>query len=456
MRNISVKMKMAIMVIVTIAGLMTLGTVSTMALKQAGAAATKIVVEVAGADAQSAAVEEQLMILNQQISRTVKTGVIIQLVILAVVTGLAVYIGGSLGYAFKSTLEYIGHIEKGDFTKDLPKRLAGRKDDFGKLADGLEDMKHQVGDLIREVKNQGDEIDGIVIRVKDSVDILGENIEDVSATTQQLAAGMQETASSSETIKNMSVEIGEAAKNIAIRSQDGAKQALDIHDRATRAKKETQAKREHANQMQVELRESLTRALEDAKVVQQIEVLTSAIMEITEQTNLLALNASIEAARAGEAGRGFAVVASEIGGLADQSKQAVARIQEVTEGVTSAVGKLADDATHLLEFVAKDVVEGYDMFEKVAEAYNKDAEEIDILINDFSATSEELLASIDGVLDAMDGIANATSEGAQGTSNIAEKVVDVKNLASDVTDEVEKCDDTAKRLNKEISSFVIE
>ena len=41
------------------------------------------------------------------------------------------------------------------------------------------------------------------------------------------------------------------------------------------------------------------------------------------QTNLLSLNASIEAARAGEAGKGFAVVAGEIGGLADESADAV-------------------------------------------------------------------------------------------------------------------------------------
>ena len=38
---------------------------------------------------------------------------------------------------------------------------------------------------------------------------------------------------------------------------------------------------------------------------------------------------SIEAARAGEAGKGFAVVAEEIRVLAEQSKDAVANIQEM-------------------------------------------------------------------------------------------------------------------------------
>ena len=61
--------------------------------------------------------------------------------------------------------------------------------------------------------------------------------------------------------------------------------------------------------MKAEISGSLIQALEEAKVVEQIEVLAQSIMGITAQTNLLALNASIEAARAGEAGKGFAVVA---------------------------------------------------------------------------------------------------------------------------------------------------
>ena len=77
--------------------------------------------------------------------------------------------------------------------------------------------------------------------------------------------------------------------------------------------------------------------MEDARVVENIGVLSDSIMNITSQTNLLALNAAIEAARAGEAGKGFSVVADEIGKLAEQSKETILQIQSVTDEVKGAV-----------------------------------------------------------------------------------------------------------------------
>lgn len=162
-------------------------------------------------------------------------------------------------------------------------------------------------------------------------------------------------------------------------------------------------------------------------------------MQITGQTNLLALNASIEAARAGEAGKGFAVVAEEIRVLAEQSKAAVAHIQDVTKNVMNAVNNLAEGTQKLLGFVGTDVVDSFATFSGMADSYSNDAGQIDGLVTDFSASSEELLASISGVMEAINEVSKAATEGASGTTDIADKTGVVAEKANDIKEKARGC-----------------
>lgn len=62
----------------------------------------------------------------------------------------------------------------------------------------------------------------------------------------------------------------------------------------------------------------------------QILKIVTAVQEIANQTKILSLNATIEAARAGEHGRGFSVVAQEVSRLAEDTKNTVIQIEELT------------------------------------------------------------------------------------------------------------------------------
>ncbi len=294
-----------------------------------------------------------------------------------------------------------------------------------------------------------------VQEIDDNIQALDEEIENVSATTEELAAGMEETAASSEEINAMSHEIESAAKSIATRSQDGATEADDIRDRAVGIKKTTTENDERTKAIHAEINEGLTKALEDIKVVDQIGVLAESIMEITGQTNLLALNASIEAARAGEAGKGFAVVADEIRVLAEQSKAAVVHIQDVTKNVVESVTNLADGAKKLLEFVGTDVVDSFAGFSDMADSYSNDAGSIDALVTDFSASSEQLLASINGVMDAIGEVSKAATEGATGTNDIAEKTGVVVEKAAEIKEKAEAAHHAADKLQQNVEHFIV-
>lgn len=381
--------------------------------------------------------------------------IVIVAVLLGIIGFIVIAVSISITGSVTAAVKYLDPISTGDFTQALPKLLSNRKDELGMLGSKLNEMREKICDLVREVQSSELRLNEVVSQIETNVYKQTEAIESVSSTTEELAASMQETAATSESIHEISNEIENASKNIATRAQEGAHQASSIHKRAHTVKEQTQEQRNQTTQIHSNIKDSLEQALIDARVVEEIEILSSAIMDITNQTNLLALNAAIEAARAGEAGRGFSVVADEIRSLAEKSKEAVGKIQEVTNKVTVAVKNLAGDSERLLDFVASDVMKSYDTFCDVADTYNKDAVEIDSLITDFSATSEELMASINNVMTSIGEITRATNEGAIGTTEIATRSSDIMQMSGVINKAVETCVTVSSTLHKEISRFKI-
>ncbi|NFG61159.1 MULTISPECIES: methyl-accepting chemotaxis protein [unclassified Clostridium] len=340
----------------------------------------------------------------------------------------------------------------GDLTQEIK---INSEDEISDLAKSLNKFIQNLREIIRTVNESSDDIENVVDIIKGNVTNLNSDIEEVSATTEQLAANMEETAASAEEMLATSHEIEQAVNSIAQKSQEGAIKAGEINKRAEDTKIYVQASQEKTNEIFANTKVELEEAIQSSKVVEQINVLSESIMQITSQTNLLALNAAIEAARAGEAGKGFSVVAEEIRKLAEQSKDTVIEIKNITGKVTDAVKNLSNSSNKLLKFMSVEVDSDYKNMLDVADKYSKDADFVDNLVADFSSSSEELLASLQDVIRTIDGVAQAAGEGAGGTTDIASSILQVNDKSNDVLENALRSQENAQKLKEEISKFKV-
>ena len=228
-------------------------------------------------------------------------------------------------------------------------------DEIGLLANTLNEFSLQVKNFINGVIIEADHVAASSkIQNKDTL-LLNLDIQDISSTTEEIFASMEETASTCEEMSATSLEIVNSVKGIANKAEDTVISVREISTRAGILKIEfndaVNSGTNIINQTKVKLDDSI----EKSKSILQINELADAILQITEQTNLLALNAAIEAARAGEAGAGFAVVATEIRKLAEGSKSTANKIQSIIKTVINSVDNLSDNSSELLQFIETNV-----------------------------------------------------------------------------------------------------
>lgn len=349
----------------------------------------------------------------------------------------------------------LSNIATGDFTQSIPEKDIKRKDQIGLLTRSLDTMQKSIKVLVSGVVQESKSVSESIASLNGEMKTLNNHIEDVSATTQELSAGMEETAASSEEMNATSLEIDAAIESIAAKAEDGATTAKEISIRANTLKDKAIESQQRAVDVYSRTQAQLKEAIEQSKAVEQINVLTGAILQITSQTNLLALNAAIEAARAGEAGKGFAVLADEIRKLAENSKNAVTEIQKITQEVVSSVSNLSESSEDLLSFMDKTVLADYEALVETGDQYDKDAEQVDQIMTDFSATSEQLTASIQNMIKAINEITYATNEGASGTSNIAQKVAVIVESANEVIHQGDISKGSSEKLAELVSKFKV-
>ena len=392
---------------------------------------------------------------NTVYERTIKIFLAILLAGLVIGVVAARIISKNIADPLEESVGLLNAVADGDLTQELPVELADRRDEVGEMVASLEKMQGALRAFLKDVHEEAERSVAMVHEVQELVGALNDGAQDMSAVTEEMAAGMEETAASTSNLENLSDQISASVKSNADEAEKSEAYTNEVAERASKLKQDMDASSKKAQDVYHQTKDSVEEAIEAAKVVDNITLLTKDITDIAEQTNLLALNAAIEAARAGEHGRGFSVVADEVRKLAEQSQQTAEKIQSLTGRVTSSVSDLSEGANGLLQFMEQNIAKDYEAITKTADQYRADADYLRDFARKSSEASQGITNDVDTMNNAITQIAKATQEEAQGNTQVAEKVTEVADKANQILEKVRESQEGADKLKEQVAKFKV-
>lgn len=294
-------------------------------------------------------------------------------------------------------------------------------DELEGLFKGLKNHKEIISSDFVGFKGVTDEMDTFANRIKEISDTMDRTSQDISGVVEQVADCAVSQAESTEdtalvlndNITKLKEIVSEENKNKDM-LEGAVNQISTSYDSFEKVNNSISNTLNELESVKVQ-----SNSLEDK--AQDITSIVSIVSEISEQTNLLALNASIEAARAGEQGRGFAVVAEEVRKLAEQSQNAVEKINSnlvyfvnevklLVEGIGKQFDTLAEETKDLgkvrnvsekamkdISSVSSSMIYNIEKLTKEADSISslyENVESLAAIAEENSASSEEVSANV--------------------------------------------------------------
>jgi methyl-accepting chemotaxis protein len=315
------------------------------------------------------------------------------------------------------------NLKNGDFSY-LPQ--INSNDVIGDVSRHLQDVIHQIGSLMVNIKQSAESVNGLSQDLKQSTLKVRQELDAQNNQTIQAASASTQMASTAREVARNCTDASKTTEQAKTKASEGELKVNHAISKINKLGEDVRFAKDNINELQDD--------------VKSISAVLEVIRSIAEQTNLLALNAAIEAARAGEQGRGFAVVADEVRSLAKRTqdstseiKNVIERLQTRAQGVVTIINQSFDGASESVTSAAS----AGDQLHQIVQSVS--------LMNDYNT-------QIASAAEEQAAVAEQMSRNTQELSDSAETILDQVNKTRDYADQLQN---SARQLHDGIMKFKV-
>jgi len=339
-----------------------------------------------------------------------------------------------------------------EFTEDIK---ITKNDEIGDTARELNTSQSNIRELILTILKESSNMSALSQELSANVEEVSAKLQEVDSSSIKINKTMTETSATTEQIAASIEEVNLSMENLAAKASEGSTNAEKIKRRAEKVKEDSRVAIKNTVEVREQNERNIRKAIEDAKVVEEVKLMADAIADIAEQTNLLSLNAAIEAARAGESGKGFAVVAEEVGKLAEESSQTVITIQGTITKIQDAVRNLSENSRSLLDYVSNEVEKQLQDYAKIGEKYSNDGEFVSSMSEELVAMAQEVEATVEQITGALQSSASDVQHASLNSETIKVEIEASSSSMEQVAKAATEQAQIAMNLNELVQRFKV-
>ena len=431
-----------------------------------------------------AIIEEQMVLIEKELSRMTLTSLIISsaiaLLLIAGVFVVSLLIVNSISRRIAKLSQATILFSSGDLGTKIT--LTGN-DEINELGRFMETMRENLSKSMVKIQSTSSlalqskqELENAVVKSENETTML---VKEISEITQS-ASALYSTVQSSETaVHEITKEVTNVSNMIESQSSMVEESAASINQMAASIASLSMIMEKNKSGSENLVRTAalgeaqITNTAESIELIQKsadtIKDMAELIQGIAEQTNILAMNAAIEAAHAGESGKGFSVVADEIRVLAEASSVNSRSISDSLKEILESISKADEDGKKsALSFqnIQKGISEVSNSFDEILNGLielNQGGTQIMDAMNelasyttDINSNSTSIKKQTDLVAQAVSSV-NSTANGFIASSKEAQEEVErIKSILSTVSEHASTIGLISSQLLEEAEQYKVE